>query len=40
MPAGWSRQTIWQYNSQGTFPGDQDVFNGSYADLRRFALTG
>jgi GH25 family lysozyme M1 (1,4-beta-N-acetylmuramidase) len=38
MPAGWSHQTIWQYNSQGTFPGDQDVFNGSYADLRRFAL--
>jgi GH25 family lysozyme M1 (1,4-beta-N-acetylmuramidase) len=39
MPAGWRWQTIWQYNDQGTFPGDQDVFNGSMADLRRFALT-
>jgi GH25 family lysozyme M1 (1,4-beta-N-acetylmuramidase) len=38
MPDGWQRQTIWQYNDSGVLPGDQDLFNGSYADLRRFAL--
>ncbi len=38
MPTGWQRQTIWQYNDSGVLPGDQDLFNGSYADLRRFAL--
>jgi len=27
-----------QYNDSGVLPGDQDLFNGSYADLRRFAL--
>jgi GH25 family lysozyme M1 (1,4-beta-N-acetylmuramidase) len=38
MPAGWGRQTIWQYNSSGSLPGDQDLFNGAYANLRRFTL--
>ncbi len=38
MPNGWRYQTIWQYNDNGPLPGDQDLFNGSYADLRRFAL--
>jgi len=37
MPAGWGYQTIWQYNDQGLFPGDQDVFNGSLDQLRTFA---
>jgi uncharacterized protein with LGFP repeats len=37
MPAGWGFQTIWQYSDRGVFPGDQDVFNGSLAQLRTFA---
>lgn len=37
MPAGWGYQTIWQYADSGIFPGDQDVFNGSMAQLQTFA---
>jgi len=37
LPAGWSAQTIWQYASSGTFPGDQDTFNGTYSGLQAFA---
>ncbi|WP_328917512.1 MULTISPECIES: GH25 family lysozyme [unclassified Streptomyces] len=37
LPAGWSAQTIWQYADSGTFPGDQDSFNGSAAALTAFA---
>ncbi|BBA96296.1 putative lysozyme [Actinacidiphila reveromycinica] len=37
LPAGWSAQTIWQYADGGTFPGDQDSFNGSAAALTAFA---
>ena len=44
LPNGWSRFTIWQYTSTGSVPGvsgnvDQDVFNGSYAQLTAFAGT-
>jgi GH25 family lysozyme M1 (1,4-beta-N-acetylmuramidase) len=38
LPAGWSHWTLWQYDFEGRFPGDQDVFHGSYAALKRFAL--
>jgi GH25 family lysozyme M1 (1,4-beta-N-acetylmuramidase) len=37
LPAGWSSYTIWQYADSGTFPGDQDVFNGSAAQLLALA---
>ena len=37
MAAGWGSQSIWQYSDQGVFPGDQDVFNGTAAQLRAFA---
>jgi GH25 family lysozyme M1 (1,4-beta-N-acetylmuramidase) len=37
LPAGWGTYTFWQYAQSGTFPGDQDTFNGSRAMLRRFA---
>jgi len=40
LPAGWGGYTIWQYNDKGTFPGDQDVFNGDYGALRAFAVPG
>ncbi|HEX3789248.1 MAG TPA: lysozyme [Pseudonocardiaceae bacterium] len=38
LPAGWTTQVIWQYADSGAFPGDQDYFNGSPAQLRQFAL--
>ncbi len=37
LAAGWSVYTFWQYSDSGTFPGDQDVFNGSYAQLQTLA---
>ncbi|MGZ0199485.1 GH25 family lysozyme [Streptomyces sp. RM1] len=37
LPAGWTTYTIWQNADSGTFPGDQDVFNGTTADLKTFA---
>ncbi|MFI5916905.1 GH25 family lysozyme, partial [Dactylosporangium sp. NPDC051541] len=37
LPPGWSSWTVWQYADAGTFPGDQDVFNGSMTDLARLA---
>ncbi|GEM_PF-537858 len=37
LPPGWGTWTIWQYADSGTFPGDQDVFNGSYQQLVSFA---
>ena len=33
LPAGMPFWTIWQYASSGVFPGDQNVFNGSYTRL-------
>lgn len=37
LPAGWSSFTFWQYDDEGVFPGNQDVFNGDYAALQRLA---
>lgn len=37
LPAGWHAHTFWQYADSGTFPGDQNRFNGSYDDLKAFA---
>ena len=37
LPAGWPTFTFWQYSSTGTFPGDQDMFNGSRSGLSRLA---
>jgi GH25 family lysozyme M1 (1,4-beta-N-acetylmuramidase) len=33
LPAGYGFYTFWQFADSGTFPGDQDVFNGSTARL-------
>ncbi len=38
LPNGWANYTIWQFSDQGTFPGDQDVFNGSRQALADFAM--
>jgi GH25 family lysozyme M1 (1,4-beta-N-acetylmuramidase) len=40
LPASWSQYTFWQYADAGTFPGDQDVFNGTEDSLRGFAGSG
>ncbi|MFF7165498.1 lysozyme [Streptomyces sp. NPDC008086] len=38
LPAGWRFWTIWQHdNGSGSLPGDQNLFNGSMAQLRKFA---
>ncbi|WP_420810137.1 lysozyme [Halopolyspora algeriensis] len=37
LPAGWNYHTIWQFNDHGTFPGDQNTFNGDRRQLVRFA---
>ncbi|WP_030947943.1 lysozyme [Streptomyces sp. NRRL S-646] len=37
LPAGWSFWTFWQYGNRGGLPGDQNLFNGSQTQLRRFA---
>jgi lysozyme len=37
LPAGWSLWTLWQYDNSGSLPGDQNLFNGSLNQLRKFA---
>ncbi|WP_128377915.1 lysozyme [Streptomyces cavernae] len=37
LPAGWTYWTFWQHDDSGTFPGDQNLFNGSMTGLRKFA---
>ncbi|MFF3381093.1 lysozyme [Streptomyces sp. NPDC002680] len=34
---GWKLWTFWQYDNSGTLPGDQNLFNGTPAQLKRFA---
>jgi lysozyme len=36
LPAGWSYWTFWQYDNSGSLPGDQNLFNGSLSQLRKF----
>ncbi|EFL05480.1 hypothetical protein SSMG_01151 [Streptomyces sp. AA4] len=38
IPASWTDYTFNQTATSGTFPGDQDVFNGSVADLQTLAV--
>ncbi|CDR99711.1 probable lysozyme [Sporisorium scitamineum] len=40
IPTGFSYYTFWQYADSGTFDGDQDVFNGSFDNLQKFARGG
>lgn len=48
VPGGWPTYTVWQYANayadasqtvKATFPGDQNVFNGSLDQLRKLAST-
>ncbi len=38
LPASWQYRTIWQYADHGTFPGDQNKFNGDFSRVQAFAL--
>ncbi|WP_078860442.1 lysozyme [Streptomyces rubellomurinus] len=38
LPNGWGYQTFWQYADSGTFPGDQNLFNGAADRLSALAL--
>ena len=33
LPYAWSYYTFWQFADSGTFPGDQNTFNGAYDRL-------
>lgn len=37
LPAGWGSYTFWQNANAGSFPGDQDQFNGDLAALQSLA---
>ena len=37
LPYAWGYYTIWQFADSGTFPGDQDTFNGAYDRLQALA---
>ncbi len=37
LPAGWGFYTFWQFADSGTFPGDQDYFNGPLSGLQSLA---
>jgi GH25 family lysozyme M1 (1,4-beta-N-acetylmuramidase) len=37
LPAGWPFYTFWQHADSGTFPGDQDYFNGPLSGVRNLA---
>lgn len=37
LPGGWATYTFWQWAGSGVFPGGQDVFNGTRAQLVRLA---
>ena len=37
LPAGWPFYSFWQHADSGTFPGDQDYFNGPIGGLKNLA---
>ena len=37
LPNGWTTHAIWQFADKGTFPGDQDTFNGPLSALTSLA---
>lgn len=37
LPYNWGYYTFWQNADSGTFPGDQDQFNGAYSQLQAIA---
>lgn len=39
LPAGWSREAIWQFSDRGALPGDQNRFNPAFGQLREIAVS-
>ncbi len=39
LPVGFDFHTIWQWQAAGHFPGDQNLFNGTFAQLQRIAAS-
>ncbi|GAB2825479.1 lysozyme [Lentzea nigeriaca] len=39
LPQGFDFHTIWQWQAAGLFPGDQNLFNGKFEQLRRIAAS-
>lgn len=37
LPDPWQDYTFWQFAVKGTFPGEQNLFNGSYSQLQKLA---
>ncbi|MDJ1133062.1 lysozyme [Streptomyces iconiensis] len=37
LPGGWHARALWQYANKGRLPGDQNLFNGTLTQLRKFA---
>ena len=37
LPSSWTNYSLWQYADSGRYSGDQNVWNGDYASLQRFA---
>jgi GH25 family lysozyme M1 (1,4-beta-N-acetylmuramidase) len=40
LPPGYTVWSFWQWATSGTFPGDQDVWNGTWARLKVLACNG
>jgi GH25 family lysozyme M1 (1,4-beta-N-acetylmuramidase) len=40
LPSGWGYYSFWQYSDSGPQPGDQDLFNGPFTQLRTLAVNG
>lgn len=40
LPTGYSVYSFWQWSDSGTFPGDQDVWNGTLDRLKVLACNG
>ena len=40
LPYPWGIYTFWQFSDSGTFPGDQNRFNGAYSRLQVLARGG
>lgn len=40
VPSSWSTYSFWQFSSSGPFAGDSNVWNGTMAQLQKFASEG
>lgn len=40
VPSSWSTYSFWQFSSSGPFAGDSNIWNGTMAQLQKFASEG